>query len=293
MAVALVAVAGWADPPAAPAPTLYDNPSSLVTSSRLVALAGAAVGLAENSESIPFNYAAVAQRAVNRTRGFDFDLTAAIQLLPFDGLRNIDNEPSSPQIKEPVESQFGGYVQFKRFGLGAYARLSRRNICVTSCDNALTATTAQGAIVFGFNLLQDQLVFGVGLHISSGATFRPHTTPPTPLNYTGFALGGGSLFRPHFFPMRFGMSFITAASGTLNAGDVANPMIVGRVHGRSAGSSHPPTRLSEQAHGSAKAPGASTACRRRHCASSRKTSTPRRCRTTSSPMTHGLRDAFS
>ena len=27
---------------------------------------------------------------------------------------------------------------FKRFGLGAYARLSRRNICVTSCDNALT-----------------------------------------------------------------------------------------------------------------------------------------------------------
>ena len=68
-AAAAVLSAGLA---AAQSPTrLYDNPVPLVTSSRLVGLGGAAVGLAENSESLPFNYAAVAQRSPHRTGGFD------------------------------------------------------------------------------------------------------------------------------------------------------------------------------------------------------------------------------
>src|SRR5918911_1203100 len=84
---------------------LYVNPAPLVTASRLQALGGAAVGLAENSESLPFNYATA-------------DITA------------------------PVESQFGGLVQFNRFGIGAYGRVSTKGVC-TAMSGCMTASANQ------------------------------------------------------------------------------------------------------------------------------------------------------
>src|SRR5438132_2472963 len=74
---------------------LYVNPAPLVTASRLVALGGAAVALAENSESLPFNYAAAAHRHPRRKAGFDWDVTASVLFSPFPAMRDTDNEGAS------------------------------------------------------------------------------------------------------------------------------------------------------------------------------------------------------
>src|SRR5690348_5838643 len=95
---------------------LYVNPAPLVTASRLQALAGAAVGISEGSESLPFNYAAVAQRHPRRKTGFDWDVNASVLFSPFPTMRDIDNEGMSPDIVAPVEYQGGGLIQFARFG---------------------------------------------------------------------------------------------------------------------------------------------------------------------------------
>jgi hypothetical protein len=195
---------------------LYDNPVPLVTSSRLVGLAGAAVGVAENSESLPFNYASVAQRSPHRARGFDIDVTFDVLFSPANQARDIDNDPAATQqIIAPVETQLGGYVQFSRFGVGGYARLSQRGICVMSdplglsCASTLQAQQATGAIVFGWNLWRDQLVFGAGFTLAS-AEFDVGNTA---LKYFGFSVGGGALWRPAFLPFRIGISGVTQTYG--------------------------------------------------------------------------------
>jgi hypothetical protein len=207
-------------------PLLYDNPAPLVTSARLVGLGGAAVGLAEGAESMPFNSAAVAQRSPHRSRGFDFDLTFDVLLSPAPDFRDTDNDPgASTQIIAPVEAQIGGLIQFKRFGLGAYTRFSQKGICVqltgSMCTSTLKAQAAQGAIVFGFNVWRDQLVFGAGLYIAS-AEFD---VGPTALKYLGVNVGGGALWRPAFLPFRIGLSGVTQTNGTTSD---MTPTIAGR-----------------------------------------------------------------
>ena len=198
---------------------LYVNPAPLVTASRLMALGGAAVGLAENSESLPFNYASVAQRHPRRTRGFDWDLTASVLFSPVATLRDTDNEGVSPDTNAPVESQIGGLVQFKRFGVGAYFRGQRKSVCTVS--PCITSTTTAGSVVFGFNAIRDQLVFGVGLNLAS-ANF---TVEGKTYDYLGINVAGGMLWRPSFWPFRIGVHGVSETRG--NPG--FDPMMVAPI----------------------------------------------------------------
>jgi hypothetical protein len=186
---------------------LYDNPTSLVTASRLTALGGAAVGLAENSESIPWNYASVAHRHPRR-KGFDWDLTAGVLFSPFPTLRDRDNDGSQGNIVSPVDSQFGGLLQFKRVGLGGYARFSRQSLC--NGNDCFVATAALGAFAVGFNALRDQLVFGIGASIAYASFELGGKT----YEYRGFSLGGSALWRPLFLPFRIGVHGVTQTLGT-------------------------------------------------------------------------------
>ena len=186
---------------------LYVNPAPLVTASRLAAMGGAAVGLAENSESLPFNYAAAAQRSPRRKAGFDWDLTASVLLAPFPSLRDIDNEGAAPDIVAPVESQLGGLIQFSRFGIGAYFRGSRRSYCTPM--PCLGSQAVQGSVVFGFNALRDQLVFGVGIFLALAA----FDVNGVNYEYRGWNLGGSMLWRPTFLPFRIGVHGVSETRG--------------------------------------------------------------------------------
>lgn len=187
---------------------LYVNPAPLVTASRLVALGGAAVGLAENSESLPFNYAAAAHRHPRRKAGFDWDLTASVLFSPWQQMRDTDNEGRAPEVVSPVESQFGALIQFNRFGIGAYGRASTKNVCPDAM--CISATANQWALVFGFNVLRDQLVFGGGLYLAT-ANF---TYDGNTYEYRGVSIGAGALWRPSFLPFRIGIGGTTQAFGT-------------------------------------------------------------------------------
>ncbi len=200
------------------------NPAPLVTASRLAALGGASVGLAENSESLPFNYAAVAHRHPRRSRGFDWDLTASVLFSPFPSLRDTDNEGFAPDTVAPVESQLGGLIQFSRFGIGAYLRGARKSVCVT--NPCITSNAAQGSIVFGFNALRDQLVFGVGLFLAI-ADFR---VMDKTYEYFGYNLGGGMLWRPSFWPFRIGIHGISETRGSPRFDPMmVQPLVPGRT----------------------------------------------------------------
>lgn len=206
---------------------LYDNPVALVSSSRLVGMAGAAVGLAENAESMPFNPAAVAQRSPHRARGFDFDITFDVLLNPVSTMRDVENDPNTPGTVAPVEGQLGGFVQFKRFGIGAYGRFSTRDICLTAMpcgNNVLSATAGQAAIVFGFNALRDQLVFGGGFLFATAA----FNLAGQAFNYRGIAVAGGALWRPAFWPFRVGISGQTQTNGGSDFDMMKTPTLAGR-----------------------------------------------------------------
>lgn len=208
--------------------TLYVNPAPLVTSARLLGLAGASVGLAENSESIPFNYATVAHRTPKRARGFDFDLNASVLFSPFPGMRDVDNETTPAETIAPIDSQFGGLIQFKRFGIGVSGRLARRDVCVVQpCgpNEKLSGSASQWAVVFGFNVWRDQLVFGAGLYIAA-ASFE---FGGRAFSYRGYNLGGGVLFRPAFLPFRIGLHGVSETNGVPVDFDLATtPAIQGR-----------------------------------------------------------------
>ncbi len=187
---------------------LYVNPAPLVTASRLQAMGGAAVGIAENSESLPFNYASVAQRHPRRKAGFDWDVTASVLFSPFPTLRDIDNEGKAPEVVAPVEYQLGGLIQFARFGVGTYFRGSRRNYCPT--NPCLGSEAMQGSVVFGFNAWRDQLVFGFGVNLAI-ASFNVNGLA---FDYRGWNLGAAALWRPAFLPFRIGIHGVSETTGT-------------------------------------------------------------------------------
>ena len=55
-------------------------------------MAGASTGLAENTESIPTNYAAVAGRHPRRNRIWDWDYTLAFLAAPVASMRDVEND---------------------------------------------------------------------------------------------------------------------------------------------------------------------------------------------------------
>lgn len=198
---------------AQPAPNrLYINSATLVTTTRLIGLGGASVGLAENTESLPFNYAAAGNRSPRRKRQWDWDVTFALLTSPADGWRDVDNEGPGQPANFPLDAQFGGLLQIKRIGFGAYFRSTRRNVCdVPPCtdDTLLRTQTTQGAFVFGISTLQDQLIIGAGLNLAR-ADFG---AGPLNFTYLGWGGGGGILVRPHFLPFRIGVSAVTNTVG--------------------------------------------------------------------------------
>jgi hypothetical protein len=202
---------------------LYHTPAPGVPARRLAAMGGAAVGIAENSESLPFNYAAAAHRHPRRAGGFDWDITASVLFSPFPSMRDIDNEGAAPDIVAPVESQFGGLIQFSRFGIGTYFRISRKTYCETA--PCIDSQAIQGSIVFGFNAWRDQLVFGVGFFLAL-ANFDVNMIS---YQYRGWNVGGGMLFRPAFLPFRIGAHAVSQVDGARIFDPVSVPPLAGRT----------------------------------------------------------------
>ncbi len=195
---------------------LYVNPTLLVSSSRLTAMAGASVAIGEGSEGMATNYAAVAQRSPRRTRRWDWDTTFSLLATPVDNQKDFENDnqktttATAKTSAQPIEAQAGFYLQYLKFGLGGFGRFSTRSLCLdVSCTERLSATTTHGGLVVGAAFFQDQLVIALGFNVTS-ARF---TTLSEDVEYSGTSFGVGGLLRMHHLPFRIGASFLLGHSG--------------------------------------------------------------------------------
>jgi hypothetical protein len=224
--VSLAASAAWAQAPRDD--SLYVNPAALVTASRLVGMAGASTGLAENTESIPTNYAAVAGRHPRRNRIWDWDYTLAFLAAPVASMRDVENDGTGEQTIAPVEGQIGLTFQYERFGIGLYSRASTRGLCLTeACEpgtEQLEAQSVSGALVLGYSFFDDQLLVGAGVNL----TFANFQYEGTIRAYNGASLGFGVNWRPHWLPWRFGLSYVSQSNADPNFSLVDNPTLAGR-----------------------------------------------------------------
>lgn len=207
---------------------LYVNPTALVTASRLVGLAGASTGLAENTESLPTNYAAAASRHPRRTRDWDWDYSLALLAAPVSTLRDVDNDGGGSQVVAPVEGQLGVSIQYRRFGLGLYTRASTRGLCLTDAclpgGEELQAVAASGALVAGFAAFDDQLLVGAGINITTARfSFNQEAR-----SYAGTSLGLGVNWRPHTQPFRLGVHYVSQSSAEPQFALDNEPTLAGR-----------------------------------------------------------------
>jgi hypothetical protein len=193
---------------------LYVNPSLLVSSSRLTAMAGASVALGEGSEGMATNYAAVAQRSPRRVSRWDWDSTFSLLATPVDSQKDFENDSRPQTSAQPIEAQLGLYFQYLKFGLGGFGRFSTRNLCLdASCSEKLSATTMHGGLVVGAAFFEDQLVVALGYNVTS-ARF---TYLAEDVEYTGSSFGVGGLLRLHHLPFRLGASFLLGHVGRPNS----------------------------------------------------------------------------
>ena len=181
---------------------LYINPTLLVSSSRLTAMAGASVAIAEGVESMPTNYAAVAHKSPRRKDRYDWDLGATFLSAPVAGFQDLENDGRTTQtFSGLVEGQAGFFLQLMKFGLGGFGRFSSRSLCLDkACSEVLTSNTVHGGLVAGAAFFEDQLVVAAGFNVTQ-ADFKTATED---LNYTGTSFGVGALVRQDRPPVRRG-----------------------------------------------------------------------------------------
>ncbi len=206
-------------------PWLYVNPTLLVSSSRLNALAGASTGIGEGAEGLAGNYAAVAHRNPRREGRWDWSLTFSLATTPFAGWRDFDNDGRGQPSTAPAEAQLGGILQYSQFGAGVFARTSARSTCVDAdCAERLRTSETTGGLVAGLTLWEDQLVAGAGIHltqVTAGAGANGTWV------FSGASVGGGALLRLHELPFRIGLQLVTPHRGTLDRGDPSG-LLLGR-----------------------------------------------------------------
>lgn len=205
---------------------LYINPTILVSSARLTALAGASVALAEGVEGMATNYAAVAQKDPRRTKRYDWDATFGLLSTPVEGFQDLENDPSTKTGTQPytsvVEGQAGLTLQLLKFGIGGFGRISNRTLCLDRfCSEVLTSATMHGGLVAGAALFQDQLVVAAGFNVTQAEL----KTLTEDVVYTGSSFGVAALLRMHHQPFRLGAQFLLGHTGM-----PANPTpIAGRL----------------------------------------------------------------
>jgi hypothetical protein len=191
---------------------LFQGP--VLGSTRVVGLGGAYAAVAEESVGIPFNPASVAHRTYYSRDRFDWD--AGIDFL-IPGLLQGDDfdydNNTRPASTSSIAWSFGGMIQYKSFGVGAYARGQTYDL--------EQAGVAKGDFDFGLWLIQlsvgyaffdHQLVVGGGPRLGLFAAQQKvpqNGRAQTVTLLQQQALGGevGVLVRPSSWPVRFAAAF--------------------------------------------------------------------------------------
>jgi len=209
--VLLAAPAAWAqdEVPADTRPErLYVNPGVLMGSSRVVALGGAYVGVAEGVAGFTNNLAALAHRTPYLDKDWDVGVTLSWLDLPLSKAKgkDLDNDGFADDAPETLQLLGAVMLQYRNFGLGFSVRNQQVGYCNTlHCDQSdllrvsLIQTALAGAVALG----RDEFILGFGIY-SAQAVFNHKAEGDWRHGDTGLALD--VLYRPLGRPYRLGVS---------------------------------------------------------------------------------------
>jgi hypothetical protein len=183
--------------------------SVVVSSSRVVGLAGAYAGVAEGLDGVRSNPAAVAQSDRHLQSAWDWDFVVAWFAPPPGELARQDVGNSGHTdggLSGRTNLQLGLGGQVGRLGLGLLVSSWLLSSPRPDGSTLLVGTSDVG-LYAGGSFWEEQLVLGVGVAGVRGTIQR--TAPGSPARtrtYDGALLRGGVLFRPRGLPVRLGLT---------------------------------------------------------------------------------------
>lgn len=211
---------------------LYLNHSSvLLGSSRVLALGGAYVGVAEGASGFASNLAALAHRSPRLTRDWDVGFTLSYLDIPLASSRDrdLDNDGRRDEAQATRQLLGGIMLQYKRFGLGWYFRSTHLAYCplpTEQCPGSeyvmvdVANTALAGAVALG----RDDFIAALGIY-GAEADFTHHGENRR-YGDTGIELD--VLYRPHGLNYRIGMSVKPQVVGFYRSRRNEAPFLAGR-----------------------------------------------------------------
>lgn len=221
---------------------LFQGP--VLASARITSLGGAFVAIAEGTDGIAFNPAAVSLRPPFSTTFVDYDLTGGLTFP--SGVANTDFDNDGKRgfnYQDFIWGSLGGNLQFGSLGVGLL--VSAQNYALGPPSGAPTRLPGTDATIEGFTVrllrydlvgsygfLKEQLHIGGGLRMASlfglgsssgiGAANDGSFSLGTVFNqrqlFVTHGIGGqvGTLWTPYDLPLRVGATFRTPVFGAVD-----------------------------------------------------------------------------
>jgi hypothetical protein len=208
---------------------LYVNSGVLLGSTRMVAMGGAYVGIAEGTAGFASNLAALAHRSPQLDRDWDVGVTLSLLDVPLTDRRRRDLDNDGLPDEAPTSRQylFGLLLQYKEFGLGTFLRSRTVSYCATpACVSgdyiqvSVTQSALAGAMAFG----QDEFIVSLGIYAAQASLEYKDEE----WRYGGTGISLDLLFRPPDRPYRIGISVRPQVVGNWQKGDGQSAELAGR-----------------------------------------------------------------
>lgn len=209
VAATLSAGAALAQEEVRPERLYLNNSGVLLGSTRVIALGGAYVGVAEGVSGFASNLASLAHRAPDLDRDWDVGFTLSYLDLPFVSPRDrdLDNDRARDNADQTRQLLGGILLQYKRFGIGWYFRTSSLWYCASAmapcpAGDHLTVSLGNTALAAAVALGRDDFIAGLGLYGAEASLAYGREDR----RYTQTGVEFDVLYRPHGLNYRVGVS---------------------------------------------------------------------------------------
>ncbi|MEQ8276780.1 MAG: hypothetical protein RMA76_26700 [Deltaproteobacteria bacterium] len=188
---------------------------TLVAPSRIVGMGGAFVSIAEGAGAYEINPAAAAIRYPhNKDELWDWDFALEGIVSPRDSA-DFENSRREASRVDNLAAAYAslGFVA-EHFGMGVAISASSLQV-KTEGQDPITLTGGTLSLVGGYNLMQGQLVLGLGVALGSTNADRA-----AQLEFFGIGLVAGGVAQPKGQPYRFGFTLKTRTTMSAQEGTV-------------------------------------------------------------------------
>jgi len=190
-----------------------DTASGLVLSfSRITAMGGAFVAVAEGQDGVPVNPAAVAHRERHLERGWDWDYVFTYFLPTAADLRSLDVDAdgkSDAALSGLGNLQLGLSRQWGRLGVGLLLRV--QSVSQESGPTILTVSSTDVSLAAGYALAREELLLAGELAAIGGEVALDGPAGKATRAYRGFQPRAGLLWRPRGKTWRVGLRAVPQA----------------------------------------------------------------------------------